>query len=248
MQVGLLRQQRGQAKAHRIAAAWLGMAQHGEAPCTAEGLDLGRAGHGNAPGKHRRGGQRQRMDGQRPAVQLGHQLVAAEPPPQPRGHDDAAQRRHRAVQIVHKGVRVGAERAQERGVLLADDRENAADFQQIQHALLKIRAAALQIAKLVQHGPAAGRRHPLQGGQPHGGKAGRHGAHPVFTGGQGGIKPADDRRCPGGCIAHLDPSARDGSGEKHRGIGAEGWHKCAQQRCFAAAAPAGQQQVALTAG
>ena len=132
------------------------MAQHGEAPCTAEGLDLGRAGHGNAPGKHRRGGQRQRMG--------SHQLVAAEPPPQPRGHDDAAQRRHRAVQIVHKGVRVGAERAQERGVLLADDRENAADFQQIQHALLKIRAAALQIAKLVQHGPAAGRRHPLQGG------------------------------------------------------------------------------------
>ena len=168
------------------------------------------------------GGQRQRMGSQRPAVQLGHQLVAAEPPPQPRGHDDAAQRRHRAVQIVHKGVRVGAERAQERGVLLADDRENAADFQHIQHTLLKIRAAALQIAKLVQHGPAAGHRHPLQGGQPHGGKAGWHGAHPVFTGGQGGIKPADDRRCPGGCIAHLDPSARDGSGEKHRGIGAEG--------------------------
>ena len=37
LQVGLLRQQRGQAKAHRIAAAWLGMVQHGEAPLPCRG-------------------------------------------------------------------------------------------------------------------------------------------------------------------------------------------------------------------
>ena len=102
--VGAMLQQRLQPQPNSVVPARQAVEQAGNGLCVTQGLDPGRAGHDHPGGKGRGGGDLQRPAEQGAAPEIGQQLVGAEPPGQPRCHDDAPHRRAGvfSAQLCHK--------------------------------------------------------------------------------------------------------------------------------------------------
>ena len=102
--VGALLQQRLQPQPNSVVPARQAVEQAGNGLCVTQGLYLGRAGHDHPGGKGGGGGDLQRPAEQGAAPEIGQQLVGAEPPGQPRCHDDAPHRRAGvfSAQLCHK--------------------------------------------------------------------------------------------------------------------------------------------------
>ena len=90
-------------------------------------------------------------------------------------------------------------------------------------------------------------RHAVQGGYSQQQKAVRHGAHPVFAWGQRRVKAADHRYFSAHTFSNFHTVRRVRCCGNFLCPGAKQWHQRTQQGGFSRTAPAGQQQVALTA-
>ncbi len=209
--------------------------------------DGGRARDKHAPGKQPRRG-RQRAQDERLPAKRGQQLVAAEPHTKAGSHNDAAGTAERRVQVDGKDIGAAQKRLQKRQVLFAHGGQQALLVHQRREGGGVGRAGGLKVADLVDHDPLPRRlRAAPQRRDAERKKALRQRAHAVFGAGQGRVKAADRHFGPGGGFPQQDRPARFGAGHKDRGRGRQHGGQRRQQRAFARAAPAGQQQVALTA-